>query len=91
MSRRSDVIASYSRDNSVENSDYSDFEDTKSVKSHASKSKSPQKQRENPNSLTKERNSYVMVNGKAQLSQKYIMDFMIPYTKKQGRNGSKSP
>ena len=43
MSRRSDVIASYSRDNSVENSDYSDFEDTKSVKSQASKSKSPQK------------------------------------------------
>lgn len=43
MSRRSDVIASYSRDNSAENSDYSDFEDSKSVKSQASKSKSPQK------------------------------------------------
>ena len=38
MSRRSDVIASYSRDNSAENSDYSDFEDSKSVKSQASKS-----------------------------------------------------
>ena len=84
MSRRSDVIASYSRDNSANNSDYSDYDDSRSARSQNSKSGTPKKAK-NLDTIQKLKNGFVMVKGKAQPSNKYINDFMLPYTKKQGR------
>ena len=67
MSRRSDVIASYSRDNSAENSEMSDYEESKSDKSAVSKAsqnsqKNAKKGKEGNKKVT---NGYVMIKGKA--------------------------
>ena len=64
MSRRSDVIATYSRDNSANNSDYSDYEESKSARSYNSKSGTPKKEKKT-DANQKIKNGYVMVKGKA--------------------------